>query len=103
MILRTKIEWLQQKQLSEKEIAKREVLGTDYDSSETYETVIKTAIVDTENDKLYVEAGEGKICMTKLLNAEYAYTENGQIERIEERVTIFETLDNIYEQLTKIK
>lgn len=100
MIIRTQIEWLQQKQLSDKEIAKREVLGSDYDTSDAYETVLKTAIVDTVNDKLYVEISDTKVCMTKLLSAEYAYSEGGQIERIEERVTILETLDNIYNQLT---
>lgn len=103
MIIKTKIEWLQQKELSDKEIAKREVLGTDYDTSDSYETVLKTAVVDTINDKLYVEISDTKVCMTKLLSAEYAYGENGQIERIEERITILEKLDNIYNQLTTIK
>jgi hypothetical protein len=99
MILRTRIEWLQLKKLSANELAKREVLGSDYDSSDEYETVEKEAIVDTINDKLYIELTPEKICMTRLLNAEYAYNENGQIERIEERVTIMETLDNIYNKL----
>lgn len=103
MILRTQIEWLQLKELSEKEMAKREVLGSDYDSTESYETVLKDAIVDTVNDKLYVGLTNDKVCMTRLLSAEYAYNESGQIERIEERVTIIETLENIYKQLTTIK
>jgi hypothetical protein len=105
MILRTKIDWLQNKVLTkeEQEIleAKREVLEDDYDAAaEEYEETEKDAIIDTVNDKIYIEIEPDKICMIRLLDAQYAYNEAGKMERIEERLYFKSTLEQIYNELT---
>lgn len=100
MILRTTIEWVQIKPLTEFEIAKREVLAEEYEPPvDEYEELIKEAVIDTTNEKIYIEIEPDKICMIRLLDANYAYNENGGMERIEERLIFKETLENIYNKL----
>lgn len=105
MIIRTKIEWSQTKELteSEKEIreAKKSVLK-DYNPHEEddYETVEKQAIIDTEDDKLYVEISENRICLTSLMTGEYMIVEDS-IQKVSNRIYFEATLDEIMEKLTK--
>lgn len=105
MIIRTKIEWSQAKELteSEKEFreAKRSVLK-DYNPHEEdeYETVEKQAIIDTEDDKLYVEISENRICLTSLMGGEYMIVEDS-IQKVSNRIYFEATLDEIMEKLTK--
>lgn len=110
MIIRTKIDWLQNKEVSKEELeliqAKKDVLGDDYDPSEhekdeEYEETKKNAIIDLVNDKIFIELEEDKVCIIKLLDATYSYNEQGAMERIEERLYIDSTLDEIEQQLNK--
>lgn len=105
MIIKTKIDWLQNKVLTdeEKEVleAKRIVLGDDYDANDEYDETEKNAIIDTTNDKIYIEIEPEKVCMVRLLDAQYVYTEDGRMERIEERLYLKSTLDEIFENLNK--
>lgn len=108
MILKTKMEWLQTKVLTkeEKEIleAKKDVLQEAYNEMEDeYESSERDAVIDTVNDKIYVEVEPGRICMMRLLFADYMYTEGGQMERIEERLYFKSTLETIYNELTTNK
>lgn len=104
MIIKTKIEWNQTKELteSEKELreAKKSVLK-DYDptNEDEYETVIKRAIIDTKDDKLYVEISENKICLTNLMNGEYMVFDDS-IQKVSNRIYFEATLDEIMEKLT---
>jgi hypothetical protein len=106
MILKTKIDWLQNKELSdsEKELlqAKKEFLGDDYidDDEKQYEEIEKNAIIDTDSDKLYIEIDDEKVCMVRLLGGDYYPTEDGALQRIEERLYFMSTLDEIYNTLT---
>lgn len=103
MILRTKVDWLENKELSEQEIAKREVLGKEYEPDEdVYNKVSKNAIIDTGENKLYVEVDEDKICLTPLLNGEFIVADD-QVQRMEERLFFESKLDLIYELLTESK
>lgn len=103
MILKTTIDWLQNKPLSEEEIAKREVLGPDYKSTDDYDEVEKSAIIDTSDDKLYIEIEPNKICMTKLLGGEFIVDDNDIIQRMEERLYFKCTLAELFENLMKDK
>lgn len=107
MILKTKIDWLQNKEMSdaEKEImqAKKDVMGDDYvdDYEDEYEEIEKNAIIDGCNDKIYIEIDSETVCLVRLLGADYYPTESGSMQRIEERLYFKSTLDEIYENLTK--
>ena len=104
MIIKTKIDWLQTKKLSEYEQAKREVVGDDFkDDTDPYEEAEKDAVIDTGNDKMYIQIEPDKICMIRLLDAQYLYSENGQLERIEERLMFKSDLETIYNELTQKK
>lgn len=108
MILKTKIDWLQNKNLTkeEQEIleAKKEFLEDAYDIiNEEFEEAEKDAIIDTVNDKIYIEVEPDKICLIRLLDANYAFTESGRMERIEERLYFKSTLETIYNELTNNK
>lgn len=107
MLLKVKIDWVQNKKLTKEEQeqldAKIEVLGSDYEDSyeDRYDEVEKLALIDTENNKMYVEVEDNKVCLTRLLTAEYIPTSTGNVERIEERLYINTTLVEIEKQLTK--
>lgn len=106
MILRTTVDWEQTKEMTEHE---REVMEARAEFDPTYnphaddslfESTVKSAIIDTDNDKLYIQISDEKLCMTKLLAGEYFALDNGEIERVEERLYFKSTLDEIYEKLT---
>lgn len=109
MIIKTKIDWVQTRELSEEERerieAKKAVLEDRYDPFEDeedlFEDAEKNAIIDTNNNKLYVEISENKICLTNLLGGEYIVMENGSTQRVEERLYFKSTLEEIYTELTK--
>lgn len=102
MILRTKIDWLQAKELSEKEKAKKEVLGADYVApKEEFEKTQKDAIVDTYTDKLYIGVSENKVCIMRLLDTQFIPNTEGGIEKFEDTILIEGTIENIYNQLTE--
>ena len=105
MILRAKIDWLQPRKLdpAEKEkIEARKEFEPHYNSSkDENEEVEKDSIIDTGNNKLYVQTTEDKVCMTNLLKSDFIENEEGNIERIEERIYFKSTLDEVYEQITK--
>lgn len=107
MIIRTKIDWLQNKELSETEkefLEAKKEFEENFDSfNEEYEETEKNAIIDTDSDKLYIEVETERICMTRLLDGQYILAENGNMERIEERLFFKSTLDEIYNELIKNK
>lgn len=102
MILRTQIEWLEPKQLSEEEQAKLDYLGKHYvpDDEEIYTEVLKNALIDTSDNKLYIELDSTSVAMSNLLSAIYVVKGNGEVQRNEEKLYIKSTLDEIYENLT---
>jgi hypothetical protein len=104
MILRTKIAWLKAKEETEEEKLKKEVLGDEYQedtSKESFDKTKKDAIIDTDNDKIYIQLYEDQVCIQKLLQTEFLPTEDGTLTRYEDSIIIYSTLDEIYEQLTK--
>lgn len=101
MIIKTKIEWSEPIEISEEEKAKREVLGSEYQPIDDYEKLEKEAIIDTVENKLYVEIDERKVCLTELLGADYLYSDSGFITKMEEKIYLITTLDKIYKMLTK--
>lgn len=109
MILQTTVEWTQDKKLSKEESeklkAKREVLGDEYDSYEDqdllYEETVKNAIIDTNENKLYVEISEGRICMTHLLGCQYICTIDNNLQTVTEKLYFESTLDEIKEKLNE--
>ena len=105
MIIRTKIDWLQNKELSteEREIldAKREFLESYDEYEEEYEETTKEAILDTFNNKIYIQVEENKICLIELLGGQYIQDESGAMRKMEERLYFESTLDELYDQLIK--
>lgn len=104
MILRTKIAWLKAKEESEEEKLKREVLGDEYvedKSKDGFDKTMRDAIIDTVEDKLYIQLYDDQVCIQKLLQTEFLPTEDGTLTRYEDSIIIYSTLDEIYEQLTK--
>lgn len=107
MILRTTVEWTQDKKISPEELeklkAKQEVLGDEYDPYDDqdllYEQTVNNAIIDTDNDKLYVEVSENRICITHLLGCQYVYTPDNTLQTITEKLYIQSTLEEIEEAL----
>ena len=88
--------------IEKEKIEDRKEFETDYNSfKDETEEVEKDAIIDTVANKLYIQTSEDKVCITNLLTGEYVENENGNIERIEERLYFKSTLDEVYEQLTK--
>lgn len=103
MIIKTKIDWMQNKKLSdeEKEIieAKKAVLDNYNGYDEEYEETEKEAVIDTVNDKIYIQVEENKICLIRLLGGDYFPNEQGVLERIEERIYFQSNLDDVFKQL----
>lgn len=102
MIIRTKIEWTQEKKLDELEKQKLEAKAEfepDFDPfEEMYEDSEKEAIIDTNQNKVYVAIEPGKICVMNLLGAEYIVV-GKSVQRFQERVTFEGDLDEIYNNL----
>ena len=72
MIIKTKIEWLKEIELTEEEEtiieAKRAVLGGEYIPEDIkYDAVTKDAIIDVKNKLLFVQVEQDEMCVTKLL------------------------------------
>lgn len=109
MILKTTVEWTQDKKLSKSEKenidAKREVLGENYDPYEDqhllYEETVKNALIDTNENKLYVEISEDRICMTHLLGCQYIATSDDLLQTVTEKLYFKSTLDKIMKELKK--
>lgn len=109
MILRTNVEWLVNKtpkptaEEKAQEQAKKEYLGDEYEPpvpvAEVFEEENVDAIIDTYNDKLYVDAGTGKVTMTNLLQSAFIQDETGEVRRFDENITFDATLDDIYDKL----
>ena len=103
MIIKTKIDWLQTKNLSEEEKklleAKKSVVDDYNEYEEEYEEAQKDAIIDTLNDKVYIEVEDNKICLIRLLEGMYFPTGEGSVERVEERMFFESNIQDIYEQL----
>lgn len=106
MILKTNIEWEQSKDLSDKERELMEARAevdpgyNPHDDEDLFELVIREAIIDTDNNKLYVEVSKDKICMTELLGGQYI-GDGETTQRIEERLYFKSTLEEIYGKLIK--
>ena len=107
MILRTTVEWTQDKKISPEDLeklkAKQEVLGRDYNPMEDqhllYEETVKNAIIDTDSDKIYVEISANRICMTRLLDAQYICDSENVIQTVTEKLYFESTLEEIEEAL----
>ena len=105
MILRTIIDWEQDKEMDEYEksvFEARRIVDPDYNpyaDDSLFESTTKNAIIDTVQNKIYVEISDDRLCMTKLLGGEYVII-NDEIDRLEERLYFQSTLDEIYEKLT---
>ena len=105
MIIRTKIDWSQEKKLDpiekEKIEAKAEVVP-EYDPyDDLNEEVEKEALIDTTEDKIYVQVDDNKICMMNLLSGEYILTDTS-VQRFQERIIFKGNLDEIEKKLTNI-
>lgn len=109
MILRTTVEWTQDKKISPEDLeklnAKKEVLGDEYNPLEDqdllYEDTVNNAIIDLYNDKLYVEISKKRICLTHLLASQYVYNTDNYLQIITEKLYIESTLDEIEKELLK--
>lgn len=104
MIFKTKIEWRQEKELDpliKEELEAKAEFVTDYDpTDELYESIEKDCVIDTNDDRMYVQVSENKICMANLLGGEYMVLPDG-IQRFEERIYFKGDLNDIYTELTK--
>lgn len=110
MILRTKVEYEEENtsKLNEDEkakyIAKKDFLGKDFPEEELIiDKVERNVIIDTDNDKIYIDIGEGKISMRNLLDSEFFPLEDGSIGNFFAQVVFKGNLDEIYENLLKEK
>lgn len=100
MILKTKIDWLESKKITDEEKAKKEVLGDEYVApKEEFEKTKKDAIVDTFTDKLYIEVSKNKVCIMRLLDTQFLPGADGSYEKFEDTILIEGTIDDIYEKL----
>ena len=110
MILRTTIEYEEENtsNLSEDEkekyLAKKEFLGNDFPEAEILTHKIdRDGIIDTDNNKLYIDIGEGKISMRNLLDSEFFPLEDGSVGNFFSQVVFKGNLDEIEQNLIKEK
>ncbi len=108
MILKTKVEYLEEdlSKLSdedrEKYKAKKEYLGNNFPENEKIMTVVrKDAIIDLENNLLYVDFGKGIIQLKPLLSADFVTYEDGSASYFYPNVSFEGNLEEIYQQLIK--
>lgn len=103
MVYRTVIEWVQERKLDpvEKEkIEARVEFEKTYDPyDDLNEKVDKEAIIHTDEDKMYVQIEDDKICMLNLLNVEYIYMDDS-IKKFQERIMFKGNLNDIEKKLT---
>lgn len=100
MIIKTEIDWLIEKKLTEEEQelidAKKEVLGNDYvPESDQYTSSKKDAIIDFENQFIFVDTGENEVCVTRLLDSDY-FPVDGTVHKMTDRQYFKGNLDEVY-------
>ena len=100
MIIKTEIDWLIEKKLTEEEQelidAKKEVLGNDYvPESDQYTSSKKDAIIDFENQFIFVCTGENEVCVTRLLDSDY-FPVDGTVHKMTDRQYFKGNLDEVY-------
>ena len=100
MIIKTKIEWLKEIELTEEEKtiieAKRAVLGGEYIPEDIkYDAVTKDAIIDIKNKLLFVQVEQDEICVTKLLESTYVLIEGG-VQKLTDRQYFKGDLEELY-------
>lgn len=100
MIIKTKIEWLKEIELTEEEKtiieAKRAVLGGEYMPEDIkYDAVTKDAIIDVKNKLLFVQVEQDEICVTKLLESTYVSIEGG-VQKLTDRQYFKGDLEELY-------
>lgn len=100
MIIKTKIEWLKEIELTEEEKtiieAKRAVLGGEYIPEDIkYDAVTEDAIIDVKNKLLFVQVEQDEICVTKLLESTYVSIEGG-VQKLTDRQYFKGDLEELY-------
>ena len=100
MIIKTKIEWLKEIELTEEEKtiieAKRAVLGGEYIPEDIkYDAVTKDAIIDFENQFIFVSVDENELCVTRLLDSDYFPIE-GTVHKMTDRQYFKGNLEEMY-------
>lgn len=100
MIIKTKIEWLKEIELTDEEKAiieaKRAVLGGEYIPEDIkYDAVTKDAIIDVKNKLLFVQVEQDEICVTKLLESTYVSIEGG-VQKLTDRQYFKGDLEELY-------
>ena len=100
MVIKTEIEWLVEKKLTEEEQelidAKKEVLGNDYvPELDQYTSSKKDAIIDFENQFIFVKVYENELCVTRLLDSDYFPIE-GTVHKMTDRQYFKGNLDDVY-------
>lgn len=110
MILKTTIEYEEENtaHLTEEEkqkyVAKKEFLGKDFPEAELLmDKIDKPVIIDTDNEKMYIDIGEGKISMRHLLDSEFFPLEDGSVGNFFSQVVFKGNLDEIYNTLLEEK
>ena len=100
MVIKTKVEWLKEIELTEEEQAimepKRAVLGGEYMPEDIkYDEVTKDAIIDFKNKLLFVQVEQDEICVTKLLESTYVSIEGG-VQKLTDRQYFKGDLEELY-------
>ena len=100
MVIKTKIEWLKEIELTEEEKtiieAKRAVLGGEYIPEDIkYDAVTEDAIIDVKNKLLFVQVEQDEICVTKLLESTYVSIEGG-VQKLTDRQYFKGDLEELY-------
>ena len=100
MIIKTEIEWLVEKKLTEEEQeiidAKKEVLGNYYvPELDQYTPLKKDAIIDFENQFIFVSTGENELCVTRLLDSDY-FPVGGAVHKMTDRQYFKGNIEEIY-------
>lgn len=109
MILKTKIEITRDDVLKltgvekEKYEAKREVLGDAFEEDESLYGVVEKVdvVIDTINNLIYVDNGDGTITMKPLLSPDLVTSEDGQAMYLYPTVVFDGTIDQIFKELKK--
>ena len=105
MVIKTEIDWLVEKKLTEeeKEIidAKKEVLGSDYiPELDQYTSSKKEAIIDFENQFIFASVDENELCVTRLLDSDYFPIEE-TVHKMTDKQYFKGNLEEIYNKLKK--
>ena len=100
MVIKTKVEWLKEIELTEEEKtiieAKRAVLGGEYVPDDIkYGAVTKDALIDLRNKLLFVQVEQGELYLTKLLESTYVSIEGG-VQKLTDRQYFKGDLEELY-------